>query len=308
MNTYDEREMQTYLAEQVSQIMNEQRPLLATAGSVMIFSALLAGLLTLVLIRAFAVNDTAPARDLPAASWTSPAPTSVPAVPAETAAPTPEPEPEPATIEVSSRYAPVTDEEIELMARIVHLESNNQTFEGQQAVAEVILNRIWAQNFPDTAQEVVYSAGQFTTAKGAAAAVPTLENYMAVMAALYAEPVTPLDVVYFNGEAESQYVWKQLDDHVFCYQYPWAYETGQYNNTNREARTVAFTIYRWTVTHPKHGSIEVTAINRWFAVKAAAQDWGLSEKLSLFAECDVERGEAVMSDSPELDEEDNANG
>ncbi len=194
------------------------------------------------------------------------------------------------------------------MARIVHLESNNQPFEGQQAVAECILNRIWADNFPDTAQEVVYSAGQFTTAEGAARAVPTLENYMAVMAALYGEPVTPLDVVYFNGVPESRHVWAQIGDHVFCYQYPWAYASGQYEDTEREVHTVSATIYNWTVTHPEHGSIEVTAVNRYYAVQAAAQDWGISSKLSLHAECEVERGEAVLSAAPELDAEDERDG
>lgn len=190
------------------------------------------------------------------------------------------------------------------MARIVHLESNNQPFEGQQAVAECILNRIWADNFPDTAQEVVYSAGQFTTAEGAARAVPTLENYMAVMAALYGEPVTPLDVVYFNGVPESRHVWAQIGGHVFCYQYPWAYKGGQYDNREREVRIVSATIYNWTVTHPEHGSIEVTAINRYYAVQAAAQDWGVSGKLSLYAECNVEQGGPVMTSTPELDAED----
>ena len=68
------------------------------------------------------------------------------------------------------------------------------------------------------------------------------------------------------------------------------------------------TIYNWTVTHPEHGTIEVTAINRYYAVSAAAQDWGIKEKLSLHAECLVQRGEAVVPQSPELDAEDEYHG
>lgn len=298
--------MQEYLAEQVNEMINERRrperrrSPFRRAVEAMLLTALLAGLLALVLIRAFADGEP-PAAELPTATWTSPAPVAI-----ETPAPaaTPELAPVPATVTLTSRYAPVTEDEIELIARIVHLESNNQAFEGQQAVAECILNRIWADNFPDTAQEVVYSAGQFTTAEGAARAIPTLENYMAVMAALYGEPVTPLDVVYFNGVPESRYVWRQIDDHVFCYQYPWAYESGQYNNRDREVHTVSATIYNWTVTHPEHGTAKVTAVNRYFAVLAAAQDWGISSKLKLHAECDVEQGEPVMTATPELDAED----
>ena len=303
--------MQEYIAEEVRNIMDgDTRRRSRARGwhrllSAATLAALTALLLALVLVRAFAAYDEPPAGKLPAATWTSPAPAAT-ATPAPAA--TPEPEPVPATVTLTSRYAPVTEGEIELIARIVHLESNNQPFEGQQAVAECILNRIWADNFPDTAQEVVYSAGQFTTAEGAARAVPTLENYMAVMAALYGEPVTPLDVVYFNGVPESRYVWRQIAGHVFCYQYPWAYESGQYNDMDREVHTVSATIYNWTVTHPEHGSIEVTAVNRYYAVMAAAQDWGISSKLSLHAECSVERGEAVMSPSPELDAEDYDNG
>lgn len=310
MRTKEDENMQAYIAEQVSEILNERprrkkAPARRALGGAAL--ALLITILTVVVaVRALAACDEPPAgAALPAATWTS-VQISVP----ETPEPTAEPEPElvPVTVTLTSRYAPVTDEEIELMARIVHLESNNQPFEGQQAVAECILNRIWADNFPDTAQEVVYSAGQFTTAEGAARAVPTLENYMAVMAALYGEPVTPLDVVYFNGVPESRHIWAQIGDHVFCYQYPWAYESGQYEDTEREVHTVSATIYNWTVTHPEHGSIEVTAVNRYYAVQAAAQDWGISSKLSLHAECEVERGEAVLSAAPELDAEDERDG
>lgn len=310
MRTKEDENMQAYIAEQVSEILNERprrkkAPARRALGGAAL--ALLITILTVVVaVRALAACDEPPAgAALPAATWTS-----VQISTPETPEPTAEPEPElvPVTVTLTSRYAPVTDEEIELMARIVHLESNNQPFEGQQAVAECILNRIWADNFPDTAQEVVYSAGQFTTAEGAARAVPTLENYMAVMAALYGEPVTPLDVVYFNGVPESRHVWAQIGDHVFCYQYPWAYASGQYEDMEREVHTVSATIYNWTVTHPEHGSIEVTAVNRYYAVQAAAQDWGISSKLSLHAECEVERGEAVLSAAPELDAEDERDG
>lgn len=310
MRTKEDENMQAYIAEQVSEILNERphrkkAPARRALGGAAL--ALLITILTVVVaVRALAACDEPPAGTaLPAATWTS-----VQISAPETPEPTAEPEPElvPVTVTLTTRYAPVTDEEIELMARIVHLESNNQPFEGQQAVAECILNRIWADNFPDTAQEVVYSAGQFTTAEGAARAVPTLENYMAVMAALYGEPVTPLDVVYFNGVPESRHVWAQIGDHVFCYQYPWAYASGQYEDTEREVHTVSATIYNWTVTHPEHGSIEVTAVNRYYAVQAAAQDWGISSKLSLHAECEVERGEAVLSAAPELDAEDERDG
>lgn len=89
--------------------------------------------------------------------------------------PAEDPEPEP-------RYAPITPEERELIARVVHLEANNQPFEGQQAVAEVILNRRAAANFPDTVEAVIYQENpvQFTVTPGIPYCAPTAENYAAV--------------------------------------------------------------------------------------------------------------------------------
>ena len=128
-------------------------------------------------------------------------------------------EPEPAP-----RYAPITEEERELIARIVHLEANNQPFAGQQAVAEVILNRRAAGNFQDTIAGIIYADNpvQFTTAAGAAYCTPTEQNYAAVDAAMYGEPVLDMDVVYFNGVPENGHIAAEIGDHYFCRQYSWA--------------------------------------------------------------------------------------
>ena len=135
-----------------------------------------------------------------------------------------QPEP-PAEPEPEGRYAPITAEERELIARIVYLESNNQPFAGQQAVAEVILNRRAAGNFQDTIAEIIYADNpvQFTTAAGVPYCTPTDENYAAVDAAMSGEPVfESYDVVYFNGVPENAYIAAKIGDHYFCYQYPWA--------------------------------------------------------------------------------------
>ena len=132
---------------------------------------------------------------------------------------TEEPEPEP-------RYAPITAEEREIIARVVHLEANNQPFEGQQAVAEVILNRRAADNFPNTVEAVIYQENpiQFTVTPSIPYCTPTAENYAAVDAAMHGEPVfESMDVVYYNVTPEC---WANLagiiGDHYFCYQYSWA--------------------------------------------------------------------------------------
>ena len=124
------------------------------------------------------------------------------------------------------RYSEIHIEEWELdeMAAIIYLEARNQSLKGQQAVAEVILNRVLYDGFPDSVYEVLHqgeSKGvvQFTTVKYLDEAKPTETQYKAINAALYGEPILPLDVVFFSGDGENDNVWDKIDDHIFCYAY-----------------------------------------------------------------------------------------
>lgn len=126
-----------------------------------------------------------------------------------------------------SRYAEVTSEERELMAKIVWLEARGESPEGQQAVAEVILNRVAADNFPSSVEEVIFEgqdghgAVQFTTAAYLESATPGEAQYEAVGQALYGTAVLPMDVVYFSTSGENDRVWGRIGGHIFCYQYEW---------------------------------------------------------------------------------------
>lgn len=120
-----------------------------------------------------------------------------------------------------SRYAPITEAERELIARMVWLEARGESAEGQQAVAEVILNRVAADNFPATVEEVLLAPGQFTPARLLEEATPGAEQYGAVDGALWGENILPMDVVYFSQRAENDRVWGTIGGHVFCYQYVW---------------------------------------------------------------------------------------
>lgn len=124
------------------------------------------------------------------------------------------------------RYADIHIEEWEIdeMAAIIYLEARNQSAKGQQAVAEVILNRVLYDGFPDSVYEVLHqgeSKGvvQFTTVKYLDEAKPTETQYKAINAALYGEPVLPLDVVFLSENGENDNVWGKIDDHIFCYAY-----------------------------------------------------------------------------------------
>lgn len=125
--------------------------------------------------------------------------------------------------EPQSRYGEITEDERELIARVIYLEARGEPAEGQQAVAEVILNRVAAENFPDRVADVIHQENprQFTTAPYIDTADPGEAQYAAVDAALYGEPVLPLDVVYFSREPENDNLWGTIGEHSFCYQYEW---------------------------------------------------------------------------------------
>lgn len=57
----------------------------------------------------------------------------------------------------------VSDEEYELLKRIVAAESQTQELEGRKAVVEVIFNRVLSEEFPDSVKGVLSQKGQFST-------------------------------------------------------------------------------------------------------------------------------------------------
>ena len=121
----------------------------------------------------------------------------------------------------------MSHEDCELIAKIVYLEARGEPLEGQQAVAEVILNRVAADNFPDSVEEVIFQgtdgsgAIQFSTAAHLDEAAPTDKQFAAVGQALYGEPVLPMDVVFFSTTGENSRTWGAIGGHIFCYQYEW---------------------------------------------------------------------------------------
>lgn len=225
MNTYDENEMQTYLAGQVCEMLSEpQRPRkrhMVMLAQAVLLSVFLAVLLTLVLVRVLADGSAqAPTQELPAPCYNTAEllarlaePPEVAAYKPQTPEPPAEPEPEP-------RYAEITAEERELLARVVYAEANTETLEGQIAVAQVVLNRVRSESFPDTVSEVIYQERQFSTAPILDSVTPTENNYEAVDLAFELE-VVPYDVLYFSRGAENDRVWGRIGAHVFCYGYVW---------------------------------------------------------------------------------------
>ncbi len=62
---------------------------------------------------------------------------------------------------VETRSASLGDPDMDLLARIVHSEAKGESYEGQVAVAAVVLNRVRSDLFPNTIAGVVYEPRQF---------------------------------------------------------------------------------------------------------------------------------------------------
>lgn len=120
----------------------------------------------------------------------------------------------------NNRYAnvQVSSADRDLMAKILYLEANNQSTEGQQAVVEVILNRVVNSRFPNSVQEVIYQQGQFTSVKVLSRAQPSARTYEIVDQVLAGETnVVPTDVVYFSRGKANNRPYQKIGDHWFCY-------------------------------------------------------------------------------------------
>lgn len=55
----------------------------------------------------------------------------------------------------------MTKAEKNLLARLVHAEAKGEPYAGKVAVADVVLNRVEEQGFPDTLEEVIYQKNAF---------------------------------------------------------------------------------------------------------------------------------------------------
>ncbi|MBR0153456.1 MAG: cell wall hydrolase [Lachnospiraceae bacterium] len=56
----------------------------------------------------------------------------------------------------------VTEDEYDLLKRIVHAEAGDQSLKGRIMVANVVLNRVASSRFPNTIRAVIYQSGQFS--------------------------------------------------------------------------------------------------------------------------------------------------
>lgn len=109
------------------------------------------------------------------------------------------------------------------MAQAVYGEARGEPYEGQVAVAAVILNRIESSTFPDTISGVVFEPLAFTAvADGQIYMEPNETAKEAVMDAINGWDPSGGATYYFNPDtATSDWIWgrpqiKRIGKHIFC--------------------------------------------------------------------------------------------
>ncbi|RUS48230.1 spore cortex-lytic enzyme [Cohnella sp. AR92] len=123
----------------------------------------------------------------------------------------------------ASNHAGISAADMKIMANAVYGESRGEPYEGQVAVAAVILNRVKDSQFPNTVNGVIFQPGAFTAvADGQIYLEPNESAYKAVKDALSGWDPTDGCLYYFNPEtATSKWIWtrpqrKTIGKHIFC--------------------------------------------------------------------------------------------
>ncbi len=66
------------------------------------------------------------------------------------------------TIPEETKTTWYTQEELDLLARLIYFEARGECYEGQVAVGAVVMNRLNASGFPNTIEGVIYQKNQFS--------------------------------------------------------------------------------------------------------------------------------------------------
>ena len=125
---------------------------------------------------------------------------------------------------ISNRWGvSLSDDEFDILCRIVMLESGNQCDLGQQAVTEVILNRVLHSYYPNDVISVLshvdcgyrqFSTWKLRNSKNATPTDRVKQNVNMVLSGQTS--ILPYETVYFSRKAANKRVQEHIEDHYFC--------------------------------------------------------------------------------------------
>ena len=117
----------------------------------------------------------------------------------------------------------ITNEELLLLSKLVTGEARGESYEGQVAVAAVVINRVKDPRFPDTIKDVIYQKNAFSVVNdGSINMQPTESAYNAAVEALYGKDPTDKAIYFWNPDiATCKWIKKlnpymRIGNHVFA--------------------------------------------------------------------------------------------
>lgn len=114
----------------------------------------------------------------------------------------------------------LTEEEIDLLAKIVWLEACGESQLGQEAVVEVVFNRMASTKYPNNLYDVLSQKNptQFCSWKNRSIANPTDMEYQSIYEVLNGNTnILRNDTLYFSTVALTNNLDKRIGGHSFCY-------------------------------------------------------------------------------------------
>lgn len=117
----------------------------------------------------------------------------------------------------------ITNEELLLLSKLITGEARGESYEGQLAVAAVVVNRVKDSRFPDNIKDVIYQKNAFSVVKdGSINIKPTESAYKAAQEALYGEDPTNHAIYFWNPDiATCKWIktlnpYMRIGNHVFA--------------------------------------------------------------------------------------------
>ena len=131
---------------------------------------------------------------------------------------------------VEPRYGSftMTEEETNLLARLVWVEARGESAKGQQAIAEVVLNRFTSGRYGKSLTAMINDEDAFVKRKLLKSAKPGQAQYEAIDRALYGPYVLPKEVMFYGKVRTTNNVWGTIGGHIFCYPNDYVVDTSDY--------------------------------------------------------------------------------
>lgn len=126
-------------------------------------------------------------------------------------------------VEQRKEVISITNDELLLLSKLITGEARGESYEGQVAVAAVVINRVKDSRFPNNIKDVIYQRNAFSVVQdGSINMQPTDSAYKAAVDALYGSDPTNQAIYFWNPDIATCKWIKTLDpymrigNHVFA--------------------------------------------------------------------------------------------